>query len=596
MRSTFKAVITCLAVITGCSLLAFRQRQAAPVETIRNTLRLQIDSFSLAVRKLQDTPADAQHIGALQYQFRQARLAYKRVEWAAEYFDPLTTRRVNGPPVPETELSGQVILPDGFQVIEELLFPRFRAASKKHLSTLLTGLAANASEYQTYFAHAPLQDWQVLDAVKQQVFRVETLGLNDFDDPLLQNCFAESAASLSSVRQVIAEFSKMPDEGPDLCFDHAIRYLKTPVSFKRFNRAAFLINFANPLTRSLTQLHRQLNLPNIRYNRLLNQDAATLFDRDAFNRNAYTAAPEDSATDQKIALGKKLFFDPLLSGTGTRSCASCHRPEKAFTDGLIKNTDITGKHLIARNTPTLINAALQPAQFYDLRAASLEDQASDVVGNHDEMHGDMQLSTQKLWKDPQYRILFNNAFPSGNRQMIDTTEVMNALASYVRSLTALNSRFDAYMQGDKTALRQKEVNGFNLFMGKARCSTCHYLPLFNGTLPPRYMQIDAEVIGVPKTKAGKLVDPDPGRFTFVPQYFNCHSFKITTVRNAAQTAPYMHNGVFTTLEEVIDFYDLGGGAGMGLKVKNQTLDAGHLHLTAEEKKELIAFIKSLDSR
>ena len=117
--------------------------------------------------------------------------------------------------------------------------------------------------------------------------------------------------------------------------DTAISYLKQPVTFNHFNRAYFIIRYVNPLTRSLAALKSSLKLPDVRYNRLLNQDAATLFDVNAFNRNAYTAEPGDSATAQKISLGKRLFFDAMLSGNGTRNCASCHRPEKAFTDGLV---------------------------------------------------------------------------------------------------------------------------------------------------------------------------------------------------------------------------------------------------------------------
>jgi cytochrome c peroxidase len=120
--------------------------------------------------------------------------------------------------------------------------------------------------------------------------------------------------------------------------------------------------------------------------------------------------------------------------------------------------------------------------------------------------------------------------------------------------------------------------------------------LFNGTLPPRYMQMDAEVIGVPKTKAGKAIDPDEGLYSISPFAFNRHSFKVTTVRNAARTAPYMHNGVYKSLEEVIDFYNKGGGAGIGLQVPNQTLAPNKLNLTILEQKQLIAFIKSLDSK
>jgi cytochrome c peroxidase len=208
----------------------------------------------------------------------------------------------------------------------------------------------------------------------------------------------------------------------------------------------------------------------------------------------------------------------------------------------------------------------------------------------------MHAAVNSLWQNKSYRQLFTDAFPIKNRTGIDTLEVMNALGSYVRSLTALKSRFDDYMRGNKKAMDTQEISGFNLFMGKARCATCHYMPLFNGSFPPRYMLIESEVIGVPKTIATKAIDPDPGRYTQLKINAFKHAFKITTVRNAARTAPYMHNGVFTTLQQVLDFYNKGGGAGSGYKVENQTLSPDKLNLTAKESADVIAFIKALDSR
>lgn len=595
MHSTFKVITAGLLAIIGCGLLGFHA-PPSPSELVRQKLALQADSFFTAVKSLQKAANQTSGKQVLQQRFRQVRLAYKRMEWATEYFDPLTSRQVNGPPVPETELSGQVIQPEGLQVIEELLFPQIDNAIHKQGKILLSKLVVNAEEYRKYFAHATLQDWQIMDALKLEVFRIETLGLNDFDDPLAKQCFKESATALSSVNKVTLGYAKEDPGTLNERFVKAVRYLSHSVAFNNFDRAAFITDYANPLAIALTNLHKSLNLPDIRYNRLLNQNAATLFEVGAFNRNAYINAPEDSATLQKIALGKKLFFDTQLSGTMTRSCGSCHQPNKAFTDGLAKNLDITGKKTIFRNTPTLINAALQPAQFYDLRASSLEDQVVDVLSNKDEMHGDIKLSTQKLWRDSNYRTLFTEAFPHAKRTAIDTAEIKNALASYIRSLTELNSRFDTYMRGNKTQLTQSEINGFNLFVGKARCSTCHYMPLFNSTLPPRYMQMEAEVIGVPKSPKSKIIDPDPGLFAIQPHEFNRYAFKVTTVRNADKTAPYMHNGIYKTLEEVIDFYNEGGGAGMGLQVPNQTLATDKLGLTQKEKRELIAFIKALNSR
>jgi len=173
---------------------------------------------------------------------------------------------------------------------------------------------------------------------------------------------------------------------------------------------------------------------------------------------------------------------------------------------------------------------------------------------------------------------------------------MNAIGSYVRSLTYLNSRFDAYMRGDKTAMNADEVAGFNLFMGRAKCGTCHYMPLFNGTFPPRYMKIETEVIGVPQTAAGKKIDDDLGRYAVVKAESVRHAFKTPGLRNVARTAPYMHNGVFGTLEQVVDFYNKGGGAGLGLKIENQTLPFDKLELTEKERNRLVSFMKTLDSR
>lgn len=589
MRSISKVIVFGFSAMVVATLLSLRQPDAAAVQ-IKQQLIRQADSLLNAVQLLRTTKMDLRQSQLLQRRFREVRLAYKRLEWATEYFDPLTARQVNGPPVLETELNGLIIQPSGLQVIEQYIFPGFIPNKKQELKGLLDQLAINAAEFGEYFRRVDLQDWQILDAIKLEVFRVETLGLNDYDDPLSKKCFAESAVALQSLQAVTGHYGTVSE------FDPAVRYLQHPVIFDRFDRAAFITRYANPLTRALQVLKSGLKLPDVRYNRLLNQDAVTLFDANAFNRNAYTAEPTDSATAEKIVLGKKLFFDPRLSGNGKRSCASCHKSELAFTDGLIKNLDVTGKKRIARNTPTLINAALQPAQFYDLRVPSLEDQAMNVVHNPNEMHGDMQVAIGKLWRDSNYRELFGLAYPKQVRTAIDTLEVMNALASYVRSLTALNSRFDTYMQGDKRAMKNNELTGFNLFMGKARCATCHYLPLFNGTLPPRYMQMESEVIGVPQKRNGKRIDPDLGLYSIQSGDFNRHAFKTTTVRNADRTAPYMHNGVFRTMEEVIDFYNKGGGAGTGIKIPNQTLDAAPLNLTKKEKSELIAFIRSLNSR
>jgi len=396
------------------------------------------------------------------------------------------------------------------------------------------------------------------------------------------------------LEDVIGNYSTNNNYSLAVKFNNALSFLSSNADFATFDRAEFILKYCNALTIGISDLQRDLKLVPLKYNRLLNQDAKTLFDTNAFNVNAYSPDMSSFATTQKIALGKKLFYDPMLSGNGKRSCASCHQPGRAFTDGLVKNIQFGSGGKLARNTPTLINAALQAGQFYDLRVNSLENQAHDVVQNALEMYGSIIASAQTLWKDSIYKMLFLTAFPKGDRTSIDTSEVMNAIGSYVRSLTFLNSRFDQYMRGDREAITTDERNGFNLFMGKAKCATCHYPPLFNGTFPPRYMKTEVEVIGVPESISENRLDPDSGRYNIIKSPSLLHAFKIPTVRNVSLTGPYMHNGVFTTLEQVIDFYDKGGGSGLGLDVENQTLPADKLNLSAKEKGELIGFLKSLD--
>jgi cytochrome c peroxidase len=589
-----------LVLIIGYTFFSCRQQPVvAREQAIAQTLVRQVDSF-VTLKNQMLAAAKSKNVNEkkLQQLFLQARLAYKKIEWATEYFDPATSRFVNGPPVQEIEMSdGQVFEPAGLQVIEGYLFPQYDRTHRQDLINQLQLLQQGCDMYKVRFNNIPFFNWQVFDAAKQEVFRTLSLGISGFDNPLSLRSMQESAASLASVKIVLAYYEDTVGNGNlPARFNAASRYLLTHTNFNAFNRAQFITDYGNPLSTSIANLESKLNFHPALYNRLLNQSAKTLFDKGAFNINAYAPDLSSFATAKRIALGKALFTETMLSGTGTRSCQSCHQPDKAFTDGLAKNTVIGSNKPLQRNTPTLINAALQPSQFYDLRVYTLEDQANSVVGNPLEMHGSMKLAAKRLWQNKTYRGLFADAFPIKNRTGIDTLEVMNAIGSYVRSLTLLNSRFDEYMRGNKTAMNTEEINGFNLFMGKAKCATCHYMPLFNGSFPPRYMIIESEVIGVPKTANGKTIDDDMGRYSILKTPAFKHAFKISTVRNAARTAPYMHNGVFKTLNEVVDFYNKGGGAGLGMKLDNQTLPFDKLNLSPKECNEIVAFIKTLDSK
>jgi cytochrome c peroxidase len=608
-KNTGKILILLLALMSvicfSCDRPTSHQDTSIEQE-IKDTLLAQIhifhhfvaDSFLPAVSDSKIPEADIQRL------FLKTRLLFKKFEWAAEYFMGATTAMVNGPPVQEVENADLLdpalargLTPSGLQVMEELLFPQYDTSQKKRVIEQLRLLVFNSSIYQAYFRDHSMSNWRILDAARLEVFRILTLGITGFDNPLTLNSMQESSASLESLHQVLAYYvQSTPDSGLIKQIRDAIGYLQQNTDFNAFNRAAFITDYGNKISAGIAQLEQNLNLPSVRYNRLLRQEAKTLFDPDAFNANAFAPGPDYFMSKPRIALGKKLFYDASLSGPGTRSCASCHQPGKAFTDGLIKHQAIHGTKQIERNTPTLINTALQSNLFYDMRALTLEDQVRDVINNKNEMGGSLQEIVTHLQHNETYKELFSIAYPENTQNTIDTFEVMNAIASYVRSLTSFNSRFDEYMRGDKSALKPAEVAGFNLFMGKARCATCHYMPLFNGMRPPKYVVSDAEIIGVPATVNDSIIDPDLGWYNIIHVPAYKYAFKTPTLRNIDKTAPYMHNGVYATLEQVMCFYNNGGGAGAGIKIDNQTLSQDSLHLTEEETSDIIAFMKSLDSR
>lgn len=536
--------------------------------------------------------------------FLHARLLFKRFEWAASYFASDLTKRLNGPPVKEIENAdlldpslARAIDPLGLQVIEQFIYPQLDTASRKALLSEAEHLVTNTGYLLNYFSNHDLADWRILDAAKLEIFRIIALGITGYDNALSLNSMQESAVCLQSLRDVVSLYiGKQANSSLLGDLDTAISYLRQHTDFETFDRAAFITRFANTISFDIAQLEQSLPGPKITYNRLLRQEAKTIFDADAFNVDAFSPGPAFHITAAKTALGEKLFYDTRLSGTGTRSCATCHRPDLAFTDGLAKPADIHDPaKLLKRNVPTLINAALQSNYFYDMRALTLEDQTRDVLTNKAEMDGSMSAVIQYVSADKSYQALFATAFPANRKNQITADEVTNALASYVRSLTRLNSRFDEYMRGDTTALSAQEVHGFNLFMGKAKCATCHFIPLFNGITPPKYVASETEVLGVPRSATDSTLDPDPGYYDVIGVDAYNHAFKIPTVRNIHQTAPYMHNGAYPTLEQVMEFYNNGGGAGLGISLPNQTLPAQKLHLTENEQQDIIAFMKSLAS-
>lgn len=560
---------------------------------VKDLLISQSDSLNLALNQL-DEAARTDDTTLLKKRFLETRNSFKKVEWFCEYYIPGLSREVNGPPLPEIEVEeNKLAEPSGLQVIEELIYPA-QPLEKENLKREITSLRASLVRLKSTINQTELTEAHVLDACKLEIFRITITGITGFDTPLSGSGIAESSVSLKAVSAVLRVFGENKTLQKQI--DQAVSYVDQHPDFNSFDRMTFIRNYANGISKGILKWQNELKIKPLETELALHNNTTTLFDENMFNIKHFVNSVEAMPSPEKLAIGKALFNDPIVSGS-VRTCNSCHKPELAFSDGLVKSPSLTPGKTVNRNAPTLKYAGLQNAQFYDMRFSSLENQAMDVIANKDEMHGSIEEAAKRLQKDERYNALFKKAFPAMEKE-IKSRFVMIAIASYIRSLSPFNSRLDQYMRGDDRKMNSNELKGFNLFMGKAKCATCHFMPLFNGTAGPAFSNTEGEVLGTlqdPKAKK-PVIDADEGRYNWTKMDVLKFAFKTPTLRNVALTAPYMHNGAYQTLEEVMDFYNKGGAAGMGIVLQNQTLSADPLNLSKKEIQDIIAFLKTLNDQ
>ncbi|RMG53901.1 MAG: cytochrome-c peroxidase [Acidobacteria bacterium] len=323
--------------------------------------------------------------------------------------------------------------------------------------------------------------------------------------------------------------------------------------------------------------------------------------------------PEDNPmTEAKVALGKALYFDTRLSADNTVSCATCHDPRRAFTDGKPVSEGVGGKKG-ARNAPTILNAMFNEEQFWDGRAKTLEDQAKQPLINPVEMAmPSHDAVVAKIKQIPEYVKRFREVF--GGTEPITIDHIVQAIAAFERTQLSGDAPFDRFIAGDEKAISAAAKRGWELFKGKARCITCHEFnpssPFFTDfkyhnigvgmkatrnfeTLARRVQQL-AERGELTEAELDKLSLAEGfselGRFLVTRQPKDVGAFKTPPLRDVALTGPYMHDGSMKTLREVIEFYNKGGEP-------NPNLDGGiiELHLTEQEISDLEAFLKTLTS-
>ncbi|ATN04464.1 cytochrome C peroxidase [Chryseobacterium indologenes] len=535
---------------------------------------------------------------ALQQKFQDLRKTYKKMEWAVEYFLPHSARFINGAALPEIEMDEHTeIEPEGLQVLEEMFYP-YEKQNKEEVIRFLRKLINKSNTIATNFQVITVSKNQAFDAVRQEVFRISSLGISGFDTPVSGTFLEEIPYSLSGVQHTLEQISTQQSKDKSLQaiiseISSANAFLKKNTDKNTFDYVNFIPDHLNKITALLQEFKKQEQIQDVEVTTALNKNAATFFSKNAFNPNAFTPGEEFAYSDEKARLGHQLFNDKILSNNNNRSCATCHIPEKAFTDGLARSMSLENAEL-ARNAPSLNYAGFQHGQFWDMRKDDLEGQSSDVISNKEEMHGDLNVILAKINQDKKYKEAFQKIYQT---QKTEVWQLQNVLASYIRSLPTFNSNFDDYMRGNKSAMTESQKRGFNLFVGKAQCAICHFLPLFNGTVPPTFKKTEQEVLGVAVKGDNRIFDRDPGRGKFHETVAILqHSFKTPTLRNINKTAPYMHNGGYRTLKEVMNFYNKGGGKGFGFAVENQTLSDTPLQLTDKEIDDIIDFMKALDDR
>lgn len=542
---------------------------------------------------------------------------FKRVEWSLAYLDPEAHKLyLNGAPLPKLDqnvnLGSQRILnPEGLQALEDWAFnvKTLDSSERKTFLRISQRFKSTAIPAAKVFGKHTFTDRQVIEALRFDLIRLASMGITGFDTPASGRAMNECKVVVETHGALIKAYSKDPRvpatmrDSLLLLNERATKLFTKVPDFNTFDRATFIKNYVNPLFSKLLDLQYALNAEfyyeSSKTPRPFNFKSRNIFDADFISADFYTNVPVRYNKALLKKIGELLFFDPALSRNNERACASCHLPQKAFADGVAKSVAMDFKGTVNRNSIGLVNSVYSDRFFWDLRSNFLEDQMDHVIASEQEFHTSYIDIMQKLSKSSAYLSMFKEAFPEqreGNE--INKYTLTQAFSTYIASLTALNSPFDKYMRGETSSLDPNVIKGFNLFSGKAGCATCHFAPQFSGLVPPYFNESESEILGVTATADFKhpVLDTDMGRSRAqIREQFPLYdrSFKTVTVRNAEYTAPYMHNGSLSTLEEVVSFYNLGGGAGMGLDVPYQTLPPDALSLSKVEQQQLVAFMKAL---
>jgi len=576
------------------SLTEFKQEQ--------NQLRITIEQSNLSDEKDREK---------IKQQIRNNRIKLKALDFWLRYLEPIAYKKINGPlPVEwETETFEKYEPPyrrqGGGLTLAELSLEEKTVNKDSVLSLIDTSVLA----LQTFEADSIASQLETHHhfflANRLYLLNLATIYTTGFECPDTNDIIPELRNMLSSVKNIYSDFNTSFSSFP-LSKEYLDVYYKLikfvnsqPADFTLFDHFSFIKDFLNPLFRLNQQFINKYDVRTISQMDIsLENDVYSIFDKKLYNsqntKGVFSLIEDEKLLAEIKKMGKLLFYDPILSGNNKRSCASCHKPTEYFTDTTMATPfQFDQQQHLSRNAPSLINSVFNHLVMQDGKHIALQGQAKDVIQNPKEMNSTEKELLKKVMSCKEYKDAFRKfARYTPEEKNVSLTHIVSAITFYYADFSYYYSPFDNAMN-NAFHLSDAERKGFNLFMSKAQCGTCHFVPQFNGVKPP-YTGSEFEIIGVPEDSSYKRLNPDKGRYEINSVKEMMNAFRTGTVRNVMHTKPYMHNGVFQTLDQVIDLYDAGGGVGKKLMVDNQTLSADSLHLSKEEKNNLVAFIHSLN--
>jgi cytochrome c peroxidase len=538
-------------------------------------------------------------------------LKLKNVDFWLRYFEPNAYRKMNGPlPVEwEKEVFEKFEPPyrregAGLSLVElsldqtPLIKDSLLQLVKKSEDAIKTFEADSITNQLNSYSHFFL-------ANRLFLLNLAAIYTTGFECPDTSRVIPELLSMLIGTKEIYFSFNQSFPEAPLSSeyldkFEKTILFVKSQgTGFSAFDHFVFLRDYVNPLFAMNQKFINDYNVRSINYNDFtLNNNIQSIFDKSLYVsqsiKGLYSMVDDEKTLREIRYIGKLLFYDPILSGNNMRSCASCHKPTQYFTDTTIGTAlQFDRQQHLPRNTPTLINSVYNHLLMLDGKHISLQAQGKDVITSPTEMNSNEKEVLKKVLSCREYKEAFKSFLKlTPEEKDITINHIVSAITYYDGSYSRFYSPFDNAMN-NRGPVSDEVKRGFNLFMSRAKCATCHFVPNFNGVKPP-YIGSEFEVLGTPADTSFKDLSSDKGRYMINKAPETLHAFRTGSIRNAEYTKPYMHNGVFKSLEEVIDFYDAGGGQGKKMKVDNQTLSRDSLHLTGREKKDLLAFIYSLN--